>query len=269
MAEFRIAVDLSAVIEEAGNVVNERVLPLLSKAVRDLAEQTASNWAEAVQRAKLWSGERDAYVASIQWKETGPFSALVWSDYKHAEEIEKGRPARDLKEYLNTSHKVRLAGDGKRYLIIPFRHNTPGNGALARAMPKSVYAIAKTLTFSRDIGKRQRVSGLQASDIRTRGPLMVTRTKYLWGESLPDGHGRRLRAHHRTDQYAGMYRFQTTTPGGKTSSEYLTFRVMKEGQQGWIIPPKAGLHLAENVAREMAPLAEKAFNDAIRAELGG
>lgn len=268
MAEFRIAVDLSVVIEEAGSIVNERVLPMLSQAVRVVAEQTQTNWIESVRRAKLWSGEKDAYAASIQWRETGPFSALVWSDYKHAEAIEEGRPARDLKEYLNTSHKVRRSATGRRYLIIPFRHNTPGSEGMAKPMPASVYEIAKTLTPSRIIGKGKRISGLEASDIKTRGPLMVAQNRYLWGESLPAGHGLRLRAHHATDIYAGMYRFSTTTPGGKRYSTYLNFRVMAEGQQGWVIPPKAGLHLAENVAKEMAPLAERAFGEAIRRELG-
>jgi len=266
MAEFRISVDLSAVIEEAGNIVNERVFPMLSQAVRAVAEQTTSNWIEAVQRAKLWSGEKDAYSASIKWQETGPFSALVWSDYKHAEEIEKGRPARDLKQYLQTSQKVRQSAAGRRYLIIPFRHNTPGSDGMASPMPESVYKVAKTLAPSRIVGKGKRQSG----QFVPKGgiPLMVPQNRYRWGESLPSGHGRKLRSHHATDRYAGMYRFSTTTPGGKRYSTYLTFRVMAEGQQGWIIPPAAGLHLAEGVVKEMAPLAEKVFSEAIRRELG-
>ena len=268
MAEFQISVDLSAVVVEAGNIVNERVFPLLSQAVRAVAEQTSANWIESVQRAKLWSGERDAYAETIKWKETGPFSALVWSDYKHAEAIETGRPARDLKQYLDTSSKVRRSAEGKRYLIVPFRHNTPGNAAHAKPMPPDVYEIARTLRPSRVTGSTQRISGLLASDPKTRGPLMVNQNLYRWGESLPAGHGEVRRAHHKSDPYAGMYRFQTTTPGGKRYSTYLSFRVMMEGSQGWIIPPQAGLHLAENVATGMRPLAEKAFGEAMKRSPG-
>lgn len=268
MAQFEIAVDLSGVMEAAGNVVNDQVFPLVSQAVRAIAAQTQANWIESVQRAKLWSGERDAYASSVKWKETGPFSALVWSDYKHAEEIEFGRPARDLKKYLDTSPKVRRSANDRRYLIIPFRHNTPGSGAHARPMPPDVYEIARTLAPSRIVGKTKRVSGLIASDIKTRGPLMVDQNLYRWGESLPAGHGELRRAHHKTDPYAGMYRFDTKTPGGQRYSTYLTFRVLAEGQTGWVIPPKPGLHLAKQVAETMLPFAERAFAEAIRRTLG-
>lgn len=37
------------------------------------------------------------------------FEALVWADYKYAEEIEQGRLPKDLKRMLNTSLKVRTS----------------------------------------------------------------------------------------------------------------------------------------------------------------
>ncbi len=264
MAEYTISVDLSAVAVEAGDIVNEQVFPLLAQAVRAVAQKAQENWVDGIYDAKLWSGEKDAYAASVKWKETGAFTATVWSDYKHASEIESGRPARDLKKYLDTSAKVRRSEKGRRYLIIPFRHGTPGAHAHAKPMPKDVYEIARTLRPSRVTGSGQRISGLLASDIKTRGPLMVAQNLYRWGEHLPEGHGVRLRSHHKTDQYAGMYRFNATTPGGRRYSTYLTFRVMAEGQSGWVIPPKAGLLIAQSVATNLQPLAEKAFGEAMR-----
>jgi hypothetical protein len=255
MPDFRIAVDLSAIAEQAGSVVNEQVFPLLAQAVRAVAAKTASNWMESVQRARLWSGERDAYAGSIQWKETGPFSALVWSDYKHAAAIEGGRPARDLKRHLDTSPKVRQSAEGRRYLIIPFRHGTPGAEAHARPMPADVYELARALRPSRITGQTRRVSGLIASDVKTRGPMMVNQNLYRWGESLPAG------------LVAGLYRFNTTTPGGNRYSTYLTFRVMMEGKSGWVIPPQPGLHIAETVARSMFDPARAAFEEAMRRSL--
>ena len=53
--------------------------------------------------------------------------------------LEKGTEPYDLKKMLYTSAKVRVSKDGKRYLIIPFRHGVPGTKMFA-AMPKDIYA---------------------------------------------------------------------------------------------------------------------------------
>lgn len=278
MAEFKISVDLSG-IAGAGNIINQQVFPLLSQAVRAVAQQTAINWQEAVQRAKLWSGEKDAYSGSIQMKMTGPFSALVWSDYKYAEEIETGRPPRDLKVMLNTSLKVRTTKTGKRYLFIPFRHNTPGNDALAPAMPPDVYAMAKEMAPSSIVGQKQRLSGTDAYDMQTRQRLTVPQNVYKWGDRLDvmtptrqfnatfGGAAGKI-SEKMMGRYQGMYRFNTTTPGGAQHSTYLTFRTMAEGSPGWIVPAQPGLYLAKKTADEMQPLAEEAFGEAVKRTLG-
>ena len=264
MGEFRISVDLSAVAVAAGNIVNETVFPMLAQAVRAVSQQTAANWAEAVQRAKLWSGERDQYAGSIKVKETGPFAATVYTDYRHAQAIEKGRPARDLKRYLDTSAKTRRSAKGNRYLIIPFRHSTPGSDGHAPAMPTDVYEVARELTPSRVTGSGRRASGLMASDPKTRGPLTVNQNQYKWGGRLPAGLAPKLRPGHKSDPFAGMYRFDTTTPGGRRYSTFLTFRVLSERSSGWVIPPQPGLNIAQQVVQQMQPLAEKVFREAMR-----
>lgn len=255
MAEFRIRVDMSGLAQARG-VIDAVVLPRLNQAVRAVAQQTQSNWMEAVQRTKLWSGEKDAYAGSIQWKMTGDFEALVWTDYRLAEEIETGRPAKDLKRMLDTSLKVRLSKKGKRYLVIPFRHNTPGNSAHAPAMPKAVYQAARELAPSSITGQGTRVSGTGAFDLKTRQPATVAQRRYSWGDKLVgDTIGKR---------HQGMYRFETTTPGGKRSSAYLTMRTMVEGSPGWIIKARPGLNIAKKVTQDMQPLAEAAFAEATK-----
>lgn len=247
MAEFRISVDLSGIANVNSAIVGE-ALPLLSQAVRAVAQATQSNWIQAVHRAKLWSGEKDAYAASIQWRETGPFSALVWTDYKHAEEIETGRPARDLKVMLNTSMKVRVNNKGSRYLIIPFRHNA-----------NTVPPMATQMSLSSIIGHGRRESGTGAWSMQTKSPYTVRQRKYNWGDRLegPDV----------AKNQQGMVRMNTAT-GAKKSSAYLTFRVMSEKSTGWIIPPQPGQHIAKGVAEQMQPLAEAAFTEAIRRSAG-
>lgn len=252
MAEFRIKVDLSEIIA-AKDIIAVEIFPLLNQAVRAVTEQTSIDWTESVERTKLWRGEKDSYKAAIQWKMINNFEALVWTDYKYAEEIETGRPQKDLKRMLNTSLKVRISKKGSRYLIVPFQHNTPGSNATGRAMPQEIYAMAKNLAPSSITGHAQRLSGTGAYDIKSRKRLTVNRNTYKWGDRLETDNNR----------YSGMVRFDTGSSGSRHST-YLTFRVMSEKSSGWIVPAKPGLFLAKAVAEAMQPKAESAFQEAMR-----
>jgi hypothetical protein len=260
---FAISVDLSEVLA-AGPVERSGVFAHLSHQVRLTVEAGEARWKRAVQSAPIWSGEASAYAASIKGRMTGEFSGEITSDYKYVEDIESGRPPYDLKRMLNTSLKVRTSKKGKRYLIIPFRHNTPGNDALARDMDShdapgggkaDVYSEAKALSASKITGMGTRRSGTGAFDINTHKPIRVAQRKYVWGDRLPAGMTRKLQTHHKTDPTAGMVRMQASTPKAK-SSTYLTFRIMIEGSSGWIIPARPGLWIAKNVADSLQRTAD-------------
>lgn len=266
MINYRLSVDLSD-LAAVKDIINAQVFPLLNQAVRAVAFQTSANWKQAVLEAKLWSGEKDAYAQSITWKMTGDFSAVIESDYRYAEEIETGRPAKDLKKMLGTSLKVRSSKTGSRYLYIPFRHQIPGSNAIGRAMPASVYEMAKNMAPSTVVGQTRRVSGTGAYSPKTQQRLTVNQNVYSWGDRLPAGLAPKLNPDHHSDPYAGMVRFDTSTSKAN-SSVYLTFRTMSEKSQGWIVPPKPGLFLAKKVVDDMQPLAEAAFGEAIKRTLG-
>lgn len=268
--------------------INAQVLPLVSQAVRAVAQQAHADWVKAVHGAKLWSGEKDAYMQAITWRSTGDFSAVVEADYKYAQEIETGRPARDLKKMLDTSLKVRRTKDGRRFLVIPMRHNTSGNGALARPMSPAVQKMAKALAPSRVTGQGQRQSGEVvslspiygmskgrpnanfASNPSTKQAATVNSNTYAWGGRLKTG---AIKADGLTPadakRYAGMVKMNTTTPGGGKSSSYMTFRIMMEGSKGWILPSKPGLYLADGVAKALEPKARAAFGEAIKLSAKG
>jgi hypothetical protein len=268
--------------------INAQVLPLLNQAVRAVAQQTAIEWQKAVHHAKLWSGEKDAYAKSIKWEMTGDFSAMVDTDYKYASEIETGRGPRDLKKMLDTSLKVRRTAGGKRFLVIPMRDNTPGNGAHAKSMPQAVYGLASAMAPSRVVGKGQRPSGevtmlspktgMHAaakqspylSNPKTKQAATVVARKYAWGGRLTAGALKGAGMDAATvKRYAGMVRMDTSTPGGSKSSEFMRFRIMMEGSSGWVIPAKPGLFLARNVAQAMQPKAEAAFAAAVKKTISG
>lgn len=249
---FRINVDLGNVLAAVPAAINQGVMPNLSAAVYRVADRVSYRWKESIQAAKLWDGERKAYMASVVIKPSGPFAAVVESEYKFAQDIETGRPAYDLKRMLQTSTKTRMSKDGRKYLIIPFRHNAPGARAMPSAMPTEIHAAAKQMSASRVTGMTTRTSAT--------GHVVPQRI-YQWGQKLDVPAG----ADGKRSKYDGMYRFDTST-GKQNRSTYLTFRVMTEGSSGWVIPPRPGLHLVRKVVAEMAPKAEQAFQKAMEAD---
>lgn len=288
--QYSISFDLGAMMQVASGF-NSRVLPLMRQAVEAVAEQGANDWREAVNRAKLWSGEKDAYAQSITWRMTSDdgLTAVIEADYKHAAEIETGRPARDLKKMLDTSSKVRRTLDGRRFLVIPMRQNTPGNSAHAVSMPAGVHALAKKMTPSRVTGMGQRESGEVValhpaygmskgrpnsnfmSDPKTKQHFLVASRSYAWGDRVTKAMLRDAGVDASTvKRYAGMVKMQTTTPGGKKSNGYMTFRIMMDGQAGkWVIPSKPGLFLVKKVADDLRPRAEAAFAGAVQRTFSG
>lgn len=245
---YRIQLDMGAQMELSRGI-NAALFPLVSQAVNGIAQTTAARWIEAVQRSKLWSGEKDAYAKTITYRMTGDFSAVVESEYRYAQDIETGRPPRDLKQMLNTSIKVRVTTKGTRYLIIPFRHNAD-----------TVPAQARQMGMSTIIGHGRRESGTGAWSLTTKAPATVRQRKYNWGD--------RLMGPGVAKNQQGMVRMNTATRPGVKSSAYLTFRVLSEKSKGWIIPAQPGLHLARDVANEMQPLAAEFVGEAIKRTLG-
>ena len=261
--QFDISVDLSQLLA-IGPLARARIFDNLAGSVQAVAAAGVERWQRAVLKAPLWDGERRAYSSTIHYRMTGPYSAEISSDYKYVEDIETGRPPFDLKRMLDTSMKVRTTKKGQRYLIIPMRHNTPGNSALAPAMPDNVYAEARNLGGSRITGRGVRPSGTGAWSLATHQPTVVRRNKYLWGGRLAAGMAPKLKPSHHSDPYAGMVRFETHAPGRKQSSSYLTFRIMGEWQTDrWIIPAKPGLFIAQAVAESLQRTADLDFPAAI------
>lgn len=282
--KYSISFDLGSRMD-LGSYINGQVAPMISKAVNAVGQDTRNKWMEEVYRAKLWSGEKDAYAQSIRWEfQPGAMSGYVITDYKYAQEIETGRPARDLKKMLNTSLKVRRTEKGKRFLVIPFRHGTAGTNT--NPMPAAINKLASQMSKSsvtgaglRPVGEVTRLSpksGMHPSakqtpflsNPKTKQASMTARMSYAWGDRLSRAALIQSGASKaEAKRYAGMVRMETSTPGGAKSSAFMTFRVMHESSKGWIIPAQPGLYLAKKTADEMKPKADAVFAEAVKRTL--
>ncbi|MGR9108257.1 MAG: hypothetical protein ACU843_15155 [Gammaproteobacteria bacterium] len=261
MYTLSIDIDLAPLQQE----ILSKAASEVTQGIRKTAELGAAMWRERVMGAKLWEGEKKAYIEAIKWEMDGPLAAEIYVDDREfdlAGEIEKGRPEKDLKSMLRTSHKIRISASkkhrGQRYLIIPFRHNTPGNSAHASAMPDEVYAQAKSLKATRllspgSVNAPTRVSG---------SGHVVAKHSYSWGGRLKTGLVEKQKSNHSTDIYAGMVRTDTSS-GKQKSSTYLTFRVMGEWSDGWVVAPRSGLFIAKQVAEDLKPVLSKTMDKAV------
>jgi len=269
MSGYQITIDVSGLVMGLDQVQAD-IAGKIHAAIGVAAQKVKEEWADRVMKEKgIWHVERTRYVQSLYWEYTGPFSAVVTTGYRVAQELETGRPARDLKRMLDSSMKVRVAESGKhkgqRYLIIPFRHNVPssdGPSSYAKQMPGDIYSQAKALspTIVKKGGHRE--SGTGAYNTKTKQKYLVPQKSYDWGGRLPAGMAPKLKPHHTTDIYAGMVRMKT----GKKSSAYLTFRVMGAWQTNkWIVPAQPGRWIAKAVAESVQQEIGQTIEDLVTA----
>lgn len=265
---------------EMSAAIYNAVFPLMRQTVKAIAEQGADDWRDAVKNAHLSQYDRLAYEKSITVEQTGDFSAFVYSDYKYASDIETGRPPRDLKKMLDTSSKVRRTKDGRRFLVIPMRHGSPKSNT--NPMPSGVAKLAKAMTPSKVLSTGMRpsgqvthlspTSGMSAaakqtpflSNVATKSKMLTENRNYQWGDRLSRAALKEAgmsKAEQR--KYSGMVRMDTSTPGGKKSSSFLTFRIMAENSRGWIIPAQPGQYILRGVATNLEPKAAAAFAAAV------
>lgn len=275
MSDYKITLDYSNQAM-AMDQVNEALAKVIHAAVGRAAEMVHDEWD---QRVRMASGiryeEKNAYRASIKHDYTGPFSASVWTDYKIADEIETGRPARDLKRMLQTSTKVRRTNDGRRFLVIPIRHNTTGNTGHASDMPSHINAMAEALSFTKVMSTGMRPSGEVTnlvprkgmspssnqtpflSNPSTRGQYLVPKSVYEWGSHIP----RKMLQGNEKRIYGGMVKTHDSTQN--KSAGYLTLRIMMEGSSGWVIPAQPGKYIARQLATDIQPDIEKIISDSL------
>lgn len=245
MYRIQIGVGLTGPLEEMLSGVAadaEALFPNQARAVQALAVQAQRRWLEyATGHRPLPSGDTiravsGAYASSIKIHEAGSLKYIIYSDDPKAAFIEEGTQAWDMHKVLQTSDKVRLTKDGRKYLIYPFRHKT--SGALGVTMPQETQGWWLTP------GRRSSVVTGHYRERSVNNPdHRVTRNTYLWGDRMTraDVGGMGLDPEKEGRNLVGMVRFQNDTDRG---GQYLTFRVMVEGGRGWRMPSRPGQYPA-------------------------
>lgn len=261
MSTHNITVDLSHIFA----ITSADIESALDRTMHDLANEAGKRWFAAIYGSSLDDRTKLEYAKTLHVDRTGRMSFRVTADYAKAQQLEVGIPERDLKRMLQTSTKTRQGKNGK-YLIIPMRTNTPGHVAHARDMPKHLYSrMTRKDSAGKDLFAVSRV--LRSGSRVSATGHVVNKSEYDWGARLPAGLAPKLAPHHKTDPFAGMVRMDTST-GKARSSAFLTFRVMSEKSNGWLIPAKPGLHIMRDLAAELETMAPAFVKSRIEELLG-
>jgi hypothetical protein len=271
VTDFSIVVDLGDVLPP-GSSLTKDAFPNLSYAVQNLAVKAQEQWMRYARGEPMPDGRSigirsGGYLRSIQLRQVNDFAAEVYSELPYATALEEGMPARDMKKMLGSSWKVRVSKKGKRYLIIPFRHDTPGS-VQGNPMPQAVHEWwkAPNREASHITGAHERVSGALGSSIATRRQMTVPGRSYHWGSRLSKAALQGLGADQaQVRRMAGMVHFRNPESGGHSS--FITFRVMSEDSPGWQAPATPGFWPARTTSDQLRPIAETIFARALQTDI--
>ena len=202
-----------------------------------------------------------SYVQGIQDLDVleDGISVQVVNTAPHAAAVEEGHGGFHLPSAINwgASKKKRVSAKGLFYLIIPFRHYTPAGPNSGRTrmaerqmMPSPIYRKASKLAPSFHLGEGR---------YRWGGRLSLPKGNREGQRHAPTMHSAALgrdvvnfKPHWTTSKFQGMVRFPQIGPAKegadpKTSSTYMTFRVLIQGSPKWNIPPLEGKHYLDRV----------------------
>lgn len=260
---------MTVVIENLEELIPEEILDVLSPEatqmiLSDIADAARAEWIR-IAGAELFTTRRD-YLAGIQPVEIKPGVAVISLVGQLPNLIEEGMDAFDLHDTLLGPNvpisepgrygkhlKVTPEGGLGFYRAIPFRHGTPGSrGAVGQVMGRQYQgheAVKDAKKLGREVYKA-------AKELAATTSEPYGRTKY--GGRLPAGMAPKLRAHHKTDIFAGMIREEKTYVRA-TQSQYTTFRTISTGSPGWLRPATAGKFYAQKVGEYVQRLAPQAF----------
>lgn len=206
-----------------------------SRILKGLGAAAFAHW-KKLAKERVNSTERD-YVAGLKLEEDGD-TTIIALDGTMPNMVEWGWGGGDMREWMLRSKKAK---QGKRgpYLVIPFRHGTPGTtGAnVGPQMPAAIYEVARKLspTVSRP-----------GRGVSTHGGKTT-----MWGQRLHAGlpmgpQARRIltrkeKPWHSNPLHEGMVRkAKTISTGAEQTTGYQTFRTISmhsnEPGKHWIHP---------------------------------
>lgn len=226
------------------------------------------------------AGERllstfEDYVSNLTPVEFVPGAAEITLVGWLPNAVENGLAAFDMKPGLLAGRNAKTDKHGNRYNTVPFRHGTPGARGTSFQPMGRAYGPARessrsggtlSLQEARKLGQyvyreAKRLAGT-VTTIHLRNRKLVEQSR--WGGRLRPGTAPLLKAHHKTDIYAGMVRHEKLYERD-TQAHYMTFRRVSEKSEkiSWIHPGIEARRIFPDTAEYVGKFAGKIIGEAV------
>lgn len=180
-------------------LTGDRASPYVFKAVRRATNIVLREWVDSVDKSTAKEGWKKNYVKSINIEPQSNLSeSVVSAEGMFVNFVEKGIKKFDMKPGLLKSDKVKPGKNGP-YIIVSFRHGTPGSQHMGPTMPKEIHRAMQKI----------------------KGNLLQHRIRSIRG----------LKDYKLPSKYKGM--IKQTVEGHE---QYRTFRVVTKDSKGWMYP---------------------------------
>lgn len=264
-------------LAQLANLVPGRMMHT-ARVLETIGDDLMKRWRSWALGAAMPDGGRmrtrsGAYARSIKMRSANKGQRIaveVYSDSPLHDSLSEGTRERDLKAILGRSAKARVSADGKRYLVIPFRHDVTKTKGEERTGMSVRGEHRVTRDIQRWFKKQEQATGAATT---VRHPARPGgRAKYTWGPRLRlntlegrmrarhgpagkdpvtgqtffPGQASKMssfgRATHKTGRFEGMVHT-------KVHGSYLTFRTMSENSPpgSWIHPGTKGRHFIRHL----------------------
>lgn len=221
--------------------ISGRVEEELNQAVRDLSQAAYASMVAQIQQTKMDPNNRADLLRGLKFDDLGDNSYLIYLEGNWANMLEGGFPPYDMKQTLLSSNKrvavgqragepwVRTSKQGKKYAAVPFDVKKTSAG-----MSGDLSADLKQMFAKNRQGKEQRLTKVFKDEL---------------GNPLS---GKVATASHESNPFLQrVAKFQKVYESGRTSSIYMTWRMVHEDSPGWQHPGFEGHNFFEETERQI------------------
>lgn len=234
---------------DLNNNLKPKIDEALKNAAQSLAMQAHAHILENVQD-KLHS-TRQQYADALGFQQVNDSTWIVSLDTS-AMWIEEGMPEHSMLDNLLRSPKAKMAKDGSRYLVVPFKHSKP-------ATQQTTAATDLTNTIKRELKNRQIPFGSVERDDKGQAKLGllhsfdITKEPVKTHDGPGQGHGPigSVRQGNTGIPFLQNVRIYQRNVGGSVQRDIMTFRVASSKHKGtgkWMHPGLEARHFFDEAA---------------------
>lgn len=258
-------------------LISYKAMPSTYRAFKMASSLVMYTWKSYAMGAPIPGGGKrlkkptGAYAKSIKVRTLTPFNREVYSDSPVAKYLEDGTKEYDMKKTHPFGKRGRvvkktrkdkngkvISKEGDAYIIIPFRHGTPGSLSYVN-IPERIFQQIRQAIKNDEIMLSSIKKGARIKKPNYKGEL-IPRARYSWGTRI---YGTGM------PNLEGMTIMDNSTKKYSRSS-YLTFRIISVNSPAskWIQKARAAHHITKYVVQNTNEIVKEMIEAGLKKDLG-